>query len=203
MTRFLPLALLLACRTGPVEGTSVGNPTELTGRLAPNSDLIIDSAQVALGVASFTNGQGGVEDVDLAVTVDLLDGGSLEMPELEWVSLELFFASPMELHGSTSGDAEASVTIAVESLFLTSSADAVIFDGGAYVLELGNPGWLDAESIDYDPDEGLLVEPGSAEHDTLAGLVRYSSSLAEDQDSDGEVSDDERDAAVAAGDRVE
>jgi len=203
VTRFLPLALLLACRGGPVEGTSVGNPTELAARLAPSSDLIIDSAQVALGVASFTNGQGGVEDVDLAATVDLLDGGSLEMPELEWVSLELFFASPIELHGSTSGDAEASVTIDAESLFLTSSADAVGFDGGAYVLELGIPGWLDADSIGYDPDEDLLVEPGSTEHDTLAGLVGHSSSLVEDQDGDGEVSDDERDAAVAGGDRGE
>ena len=56
MTRFLPLALLMACRSGPVEGTSVGNPTELTPRLAPSSDLIIDSAQVALGVASCSRG---------------------------------------------------------------------------------------------------------------------------------------------------
>jgi len=116
VTRLIPLALLTACRGAPVEGTSVGNPTELTARLAPSSDLIIDSAQVTLSMARFTDEQGGVEEMDLAVTVDVLGGGPLEVPDLEWVSFDLSLASPLELRGLTSGDAEASLTIDAESL---------------------------------------------------------------------------------------
>jgi len=50
-------------------------------------------------------------------------------------------------------------------------------------------------------DEGLLVEPENAVHDTLTGLVEDRSSLMEDRDGDREVSDDERNAAVATGER--
>lgn len=202
-TRFLTFALLFACRGAPVEGTSVGNPTELTVRLAPSSDLTLDLAEVALGVARFTDVEGGDVEVNLATTADLLDGGPLELPDLDWVSLELSLASPLELGGATSGGAEASLTIDADSLTLIPSAEAVAFDGGAYVLELGHPGWLDAESVGYDPDQDLLVEPGSAAHDNLAWLLGYTSSLYEDLDRDGEVGEDERGTPVAAGGRVE
>lgn len=202
MTRLLPLALLLGCRNGgPSEGTSVGNPTELTLSVAPSADLLLDAAQVDLSLARFADAQGGFDDVNLDASVDLLAGGTVTIPDLEWSTLELFFASPMALSGSTSGDAAARVTLEVESLLLTAAVAEVVFDGGSFVLELGSPGWLDAESIGYEPDEELLVEPGDAVHDTLAELVQYRSSLIPDQDGDREVSDDERDAAVATSDR--
>lgn len=189
------ILLAFSCRSPPAEGTSVGNPTEMTVVAAESADLQLSAGGVSLETASFWLDD-ETDLVEFGQDVDLFTPDAVELPSRSWDVLVLELAAPLWLEGTTSAGQEVSITLAVESVALV--GPAVFFDGDRVVLEVGEPGWLDALELGYDPAQPLVIEPTDALHDRAAEAVGRSG-LFLDGDGDGQVSEDERQDALAEG----
>jgi len=196
----LPAVFALGCSSPPMEGTSVGNPTEMTVRVAPSDDIML--AQADLSLQSITlYGEGSDETIAVDETLNTLDGATIEMPDGEWGAMVLTVSEPMVLSGSTRSGDPANLRLDVSTVTLRPVNETIRFDRGKFVLELASPAWLDAENAGYDPDAEVLVDPDTpAIHDDLVAAIESSTSLFGD-DGDRDVSDDERQDREAQGDR--
>ena len=181
---------LLACQGPPASGTSVGNPTKMSLRVALSTDVQLDVAEFPSGELVFTYTNGEWESVELS-QIDLLAGAPVELPNGEWESMAFLLDTAFEFSGTTrSGDA-ANLTIDVPAFRLDPRQGAVLFERGEFVLELASPGWLDEDNAGYDADAEVRVEPGSPIHDGLARAIEDGSALYGD-DGDHQIDDAER-----------
>jgi hypothetical protein len=193
--------LLLACSDPPVmEGTSVGNPTEMTARIAPSTDVSLSQADFSLAEVTFVYTDRTWDTVAVNQDFDLLAGGTIEFPASEWEAMVLVPGGPMVMSGSTRTSQPATYSLEVDEILLFAREASVRFDDGGHVLELGFPGWLDADFAGYDTNVEVNVDPSSSlVHNNLVTALRDSSTLFGDDDRDGEVGDEERRESGEAG----
>lgn len=196
----LPAIFAFGCSGPPLEGTSVGNPTEMTIRVAPSDDITLEQADLPLQSVTLY-GEDADETIAVHETLNTLDGATIEMPDGEWGAMVLTVSEPMVLSGSTRSGDPANLRLDVLTITLRPVRETIRFDKGEFVLELASPAWLDAENAGYDADAEVDVDPDTPViHDDLVAAVESSTSLFGD-DGDREVSDDERQEQEAQGDR--
>ncbi len=200
----LPLIALLAAVgcAGPMEGTSIGNPTEMTIRVASSTDVTLSQALFSLTEVTLYYEDDTEETTPIGDTLDTTVGATIEVSGGVWVGMVLVTAGPMVMSGTTRFDDPAHLTLDVPDIWLRPVGETVQFEDGVFVLELASPGWLDAGNAGYDVDSEILVDPDTAViHDRLVAAVTGGTSLFGD-DGDREVSDGEReDGGEADGER--
>ena len=194
---WLLVALLWGCK-GPAQGTSIGNPTKMTLRVAASTDVQLTEALFPPGELWFSYRDGTEASVELPDPTDLLTGAPIEVPNGEWEGMAIELDDPFEMAGTTRSGDPATLTIDLPDFRLDPRSGFVVFDRGAFVLELAAPGWLDETEVGYDVDATVLVEPGDSFHDGLARAIAEDSGLFDD-DGDRRIDDDERDRGQEAG----
>lgn len=183
-------ALLVGCGPegrGPAEGVAVGNPTnnaQLSARLAPVARWEVT---LATQRADWTAVTCFGDEVPLARgDDDLLAGDGVDYAGPVWCAVRWRPQGPLRVEGEVDGD-PVDLTLQLGGMVLTATAPE---PSGDFVLEVGAPGWLEVE------DE-LTLKPGDVSSKELADAMLESSRLIWDRDADGEVSDAERDQALA------
>ena len=177
------------------EGTWVGNPGEMTARLAPGDELFFEEAGTVLIGASFLACDEDGEDRDalLLEPMDLLGGNYLEIPGGAYCEALLFADISIYLAGEADdgGTGTFAMEIPIGEIVFASYGFEV--DANQLIFELGVPGWINPEDLgledgehqDHDFESSVAGDAGAF----LTGL----SQIFEDDDGDGEVSDAERD----------
>jgi len=128
-------------------------------------------------------------------------GTSIEVPVGSWCSIR------MEAEGAVTFDflvdSEGVGEYAIDLDF--GEVELAVEGGGAFsvaeeqafVFELGSPGWLDADDLEFDAEDDLVEDEALLAD--LADVVTDYSGLFEDSDGDGAVDGDERDSGAVAG----
>ena len=200
MRMMLLAALLAGCRSEQGwQGTSVGNPGDVTPKAARSTGVTHATGSLAVGTLDLIGCDGTTTDsLAIDAVVDIVGGELLELPGGTWCTLEIA-ADGLILAGTsdTSGYAYA-LTLDVQLLTLTSAAGVEV-DGSRYLLELGTPDWLDTAALGLDSGD-VEVSAGHPLYDTLLASVEQGSILYADDDEDGEVDDDERENPLAEDD---
>ena len=141
----IPLALtVLACAQDPHGGTAVGNPTSLDLAIAGESEVKVESAALAVAHATVDRCDAIVEGALAGETLGT-EAPARELPASPRCGFDLFPAGGLLVRVRV---AEASGTLDLPLtpiLLRTGARQADAYD--AYVLELGKPGWLDAQSV--------------------------------------------------------
>lgn len=187
------MIFLLAC-VGADSGTVVGNPGDSFTTVADPKGLTWGSAELTLDRVVMT--PCGARDHDVVTVdapIDLLAPDPLQIPAGDWCGLTLY-ADRLELQASASGGER--VFVDLDELAVVVSGSVPV-DGGAYVLELAEPGWLDADALALDPRDPLEIDGAHADADALVAALEYGSGLYAD-DGDGVLSEQERDAGALA-----
>lgn len=203
MARVFFLAALIsmgACNPQSVdESTSIGNPSMVAVRVAQSDDITLTAASYPLGEITLNYTDGTWEAVGVNETVDAIAGDPVSLPNGAWESLVFTTSTVMTMQGTTRSADAAAFTLDIPQFRLAAYADSVRFSEGAYVVELAFPGWLNGDYAGYDPDQQVIVEPGSMVHDRLVAAVRDQTTLYRDDDRDHVVDDGERDTRGEAG----
>jgi len=188
MRPVISLLLAAACAETtrpPAEGIAVGNPTnnaKLTVRLAPDPTWVAESATwvATLSVIEEAGGSLVLHDGEL----DLLTAEPMQFSIALWDRVRIDGASKLQVRGSTLAGESVHLVLDLVGLEIT-GFDA--FGSGAFVGEIGRPGWLGVSG-----DDRVSITPGAPEHDALATALVVESNLFPDANADGLVSDDER-----------
>ena len=144
------LALLACTEPSPSEGTVVGNPGDAALRLARTSGISGLEAYVVVSGLEMTGCSAGmVESREAREEIDLVRGGLLSLPAGDWCGVRLQFGAPVEIFGSAEDDDEVGLEAFLDiGEVLLDSSSAFAVDGASFVLELGEPGWLDRDSFE-------------------------------------------------------
>ena len=178
---------LLACVDPPDrEGIAIGNPPNLTARMAPPSGATVESAEIH--VSEITAGCGTeVASVADIGAIDLMGTNSLPVPMNSLCVLSLGASAPMELTLRAADGRE--VTGRLDLSTVSVMADSAFQVDGSLVLELGSPGWLDPSILASGVTD---IEPGSPEHAALVAALRSGSALFVDGNHDSQIDTTER-----------
>lgn len=189
---FAALSAVSACGVDiTASGTAVGNPTDMSGHVAPGASLGWESATARVSTVAFTDCAGAQEVRTIDADVDLLGGTSLEVPAGSWCRFGLAFASPLALSGATEGGDSFAFALVVDAVSVAAPR-GISTDAGPFVFELGSPGWVSADDV-------AAGQPDSIRQSELVAALKSTSSLYRDPDGDGAVGDDERDEGREAG----
>ncbi|MEL6343262.1 MAG: hypothetical protein AAFV53_08995 [Myxococcota bacterium] len=197
--RLLWFALLAGC--GPehrVEGIAVGNPGTFKPKTAVAARIAFNSASGGFSTVDLLDCDGGSRRIAERVILQLLGASSLSLPPGEWCALRLVAEEPMvfSLEGTSGGSAQ--LTLAVQSLSLTNDTGFVI-DGQSLLLEVGSPDWLDEATLGIEGGDDVEIKPDDTQHDFLVDVIETESSLFEDVDGDGLITNADALIADAAG----
>lgn len=195
-----PAALLLclvlgACRAGPTQGTSVGNPGETRMSVARGTGLTTETAAITVVRTVWTDCVGVTTMLEVEQALDLLDPVVLDSPPGSWCRLDIRTRGPLALEATSDAGFEADLSLALGTVSVATRS-AFFVDGNMLALELGSPGWLDAAELGVDGGDVVITE-ASAEHGLLVARVLGEAALYED-DGDGAVSEDERGGGAVA-----
>ncbi len=172
------------------QGTYVGNPELVATRTAAPLDLTMTSAQWEVSHFAVTGCDGvATGRVDIAGTLDLLDGGAVELPPGSWCSVDL----PPQGSLDIAADGAAGGTLAAELDVTPLGFSGLSLEGAdSFVLEAASPGWLDGAALGVIDGAEIELVPADAEALALADAVVLESTFWEDPDADGILTDDER-----------
>lgn len=178
---------LLACVDPPDrEGIAIGNPPNLTARLAPQSGASVQAAEIH--VSEITAGCGTeVASVADIGAINLLGTNSLPIPASSVCVVSLGASAPMEVTLRAADGRE--VTGRLDLGTVSVMADAAFQVDGSLVLELGAPGWLDPSVLASGVSD---IEPGGPEHAALVAALRSGTALFVDGNHDGQIDTTER-----------
>lgn len=191
-------ALVVGCRVDyRTPGTSVGNPGEMAVRWAPGAGAEVSgTVPVAALVATPCLG-GGELRVEVGRDLEPGPGESLELPAGKLCQLRLEVSGPVALQITDGEGAVAAADLVVSTIRL--SSPGVEVDGQAFVLELGQPDWVAAGSVDevamaevLARASGLYLDDGDgalSEAERAAGAVAGGDDRHEDEDDTGEDDD--------------
>ena len=175
-----PLLLLLgACGGDPIhEGVLVGNPGEVVVKTASATGLTFRSGEVDVDTIHLL-GCDGEDDTLIAegVTVDLLGGSRLGVPEGVWCGLSVALAGPLTWTADLDGvsDETAEISLAPEALELRTVEDGFAVADAALELRLGGEDWLSAD--DLDAGEDYILDEQAAAYDTVLGALAETTAL--------------------------
>lgn len=207
----LPLLLLVACELDGKDrsGIAIGNPPgkdEATARItvADGVDVEVMDLLVMVDAVHLEDCDGFGERVPLTERLDLRLGSSIPIPSGEWCVVGLLpSARPAHLRG-VAGPGRFRFEAELGRVLLYSDPGVVLLGGDELVLELGEPGWLEAAEFDVRDDEERVLGPNCLD-DPLCARVRSGlmnrAGLFRDRDHNGVVDDEERQEGTrAAGD---
>ncbi len=190
------------------EGTVVGNPGDAMARVATSSEITWTTVSAeGLDATLFACEDGALEDqeeeeeVEVEEGIDLLDPVAFEVPggawcelelELEGVVLEGTLASEDLLIGELEG-----LSVLMEA---TSDTSGFVVDGDQYVWELAWPEWLGGVSLPEAVDGEVDLNEDEDAIEEVESRLADGSAMFDDEDTDGTISDTERnEGAQAAG----
>ena len=193
----LPLLIAVsACRSGPAEGTSVGNPGETRMSVARGTGLTLESASLTVVRTRWTDCVGVSTVIEEEPEADLIRPETLGSPPGSWCGLEVRTRGPLILAARSEDGFTLDLALALGTLSLP-AGDPFFVDGDALALEIGSPGWLDAAALGAETGD-VEIDAESEEHAPLVARATAEAALFED-DGDGEISDGERAAGAVAG----
>lgn len=193
----MTLALFLfACTIDTTsQGTAVGNPTDnavsLNVRTAAAQDLEWISASVLVNALQMTTCNGEIVEQAVNREIDLLGDEDLGVPAGDWCGVSLIFGSKLSLEAVGPDDSDVKMMLELYGLALLSETP-VPTEPGAWVIELGSPGWTSADALGATDGKKTNVNKGSDAYDALILALVEESSLFLDENQDGAVSEDER-----------
>ena len=197
---FSLMSLIGGCRSSTTsdEGTVVGNPGDSAMRVAEPADGEIERASVFVDYFSWIGCNGEDTDIEVDEQIDLMGTHHIEIPAGRWCEAWAVLSGPLEMvtepMETDFGEDEAYIVLSldVEAVALYGE-DGWVIDAETTVLELGHPGWFSVDDLWDGSSSELLVDREHPDHEQLTGKIFDGSALFEDPDSDGEVSDEERD----------
>jgi hypothetical protein len=185
------LMLLAACDPGPAFGTSVGNPGKESFRVAQPADgLVLESASAVLSAQYLLACDGSLVEVSAGEDTDLVDGRQQTFPAGEWCALVLDLES-IEVGLSLAEETRVEVSLRPATPWTWWMIEPLVVDETSYVIELGAPGWLEAEGLPEAQEGVVFVSDESPHAAQLIGALAEGG-LFEDPDDDGELSRGER-----------
>lgn len=170
-------------------GTAVGNPS-MDAQLARVSGGTAASAILPVERVEFTDCADGTVTSSAPGTVDLLARDAIAMPDGAVCNIDVIPNDRLEVTGTT--DLGHTFRLRVETAGIRLVPDSAA--PGAYVLELGTPGFLDLTGATDD----VLIEAGTGGYDAVLLAIETGSGLYVDGDQNGQVSDAERDVGPVA-----
>ena len=202
MTR-APLLLCLlasACLNADVErkesGVAVGNPGEMTARVAAGGDLTLTDAWLGVAAIELQGCDGEVETVAQDIVFDLMGDPRVRLPAGTWCGL---WVEEARLELAAEG-ASATVTIDLPLDVELESDSGFTLADGATLLQLGPAGWLSADALDLG-DGANTIDDEDERADELVEALEAASLLVDDANADGARGADE--AVLAAGEEAE
>lgn len=193
------LFLSLGCRSIPSQGTSVGNPTEMTILLAQSDEVEIDTFSIDFSEISFETNEDVSEVVDIETVIDQ-NNHIIEVPSGEWKTISFTLHSPLSIQGNTATGSTIELSIDLAEFFLIAE-EPILFKENAFILELAEPNWLSHINAQYDSTDDVVIDSESMQHDSLIQEIQQKSSLFYDVDRDRQISDEERAEKVMSQDR--
>ena len=227
MIRYLTiLGLGFGCRSDapPSEGTVVGNPGDGAMRSGEGADFETAEAKTAVSTMLWKGCSGGEREVAKGSEIDLLGDNLYSVPAGSRCAVVVNFSDSLIIEGPFSIDEREEeeeeeeeefwlqMELSIDQAVFVPDGDSFSLSGEHLVMELGEPGWfdpdalLDVEDVSAEArlalEEGLLiVDEDHPAHIDLVDSVENDSTLHVDDDGDGLLSDQERDAGpVAQGD---
>lgn len=186
-----PIVLFISGCIETNQGTSVGNPTEMTVQIAGSTDVLLEEG--SLPVSEIEVGFIDRESDTISVeSVEQIDDALFQLPNGAWNFLTISFDAPINLQGRTQTGLDASLSINVPAIRMLASNEEVVFAENVFILEIAFPGWLDEEHAQYNIAESIVVEEGSEIHDRLSQAIIEQSSLFRDSNGDYTLNDQER-----------
>jgi len=191
--------LLLACAGAPPEGTIIGNPGDAMVVMAEGKDATYTASSAYALNWRVTDCEGEREaDIPLDLELDL-EGTLVDLPGGAWcrIALELDGVTIEGYGGEDSS--EFLFVIELEGSWVELQAENLLEVPAEsdWVLELGYPGWVEAESLELLSEERTVVDE---DHPAYPALVRklYAASGLYSDDGDGLIDEEEREAGEEA-----
>ena len=204
---FPVIALIVGCRSGesPDAGTVVGNPGDNAMRIADGSDVEIVSARTTVDSFAWVGCSGAIVWVDVDAGIDLLADNRIAVPNGTWCEawallsdILVIEAIPSDREEDDDETLDLYLDVEMVSVF---AVDGFTIEEDSTVLEVGYPGWLGMDVFEEDDEWPEGIDPDHPEHDALVEQLVDGSTLFEDNDGDGRISENERDEdAIATGD---
>ncbi len=191
--------IAIGCRSGePASGTSVGNPGKLRPTIGEGENVAIFWSQGSVDSVEL-EGCGG-ESIEVLVEDETLFDGTteIEIPAGQYCSVQLVMERPLEIKASFEVEREETeewsftMYLPFEDQILVGSETGFAVDGGSYVLEIGEPGWLDIEDLGDLEDEEILKEDD--EISIWAAQIAAGTTALWEDDGDGILDEEEREA---------
>ncbi len=191
-------ALVGACRTPPVQGTSVGNPGDASLTAAPGTSIAWTSARLFVEQVVWM-GCGTADDtVILDADIDLTEPFPFVAPVGKWCGVQVQANSDLVLDGTRADNRTAQVQLALTTIDIPSLRSFDVDPSSRMLIELGQPGWLDGSELpEYtggDPSFG----PDDDDYEDVVVLIERGSAVYYSQNGDFAVDDDERRNGPAA-----
>lgn len=189
------------------DGTAVGNPGVVSFALgAPAGDMDVHFAE-AVADRLFVRACGSTEDVELERDDDEipLDGDVVaDLPQGTWCTLGVdgldVFAEGEHVESQDEDEGVFALALSVGTLVINAPSwdGFVVTQDEAFVLELGAPDWIGAGDIGLTPENQVVVDDQTVEHDAVVAALADPSGLYGDPNTDSVVNDNERDAGAEA-----
>lgn len=209
VTAWILLTTLAGCGPQPEQppecdvpgcGTYVGNPELIMG-LATSSEVVLTSATTTINsVSSYLKPPAIAEPDDVRRTVgpgeiDLLQwSGDLRIEPGAYTELELIFAEPLVLQGTSTRSGAIDIRLELPDFFI-SLGDSGLGEDRGYLIQFASEDWLNESSVGWDLSADQRVDSDSPVYEQLVQAMRTDTRVVEDLDGDGEISSGDREVS--------
>jgi len=222
MKTYLLIALFgLGCRseTSTSQGTVVGNPGDGAMRAGDGVDFQPEIARTSVSTINWKGCGGSEREVSVGAEIDLLGENQFTVPVGNWCAVVVNFSDSLFIEGPFGVDEPDDdeelwfqMEVATERTVFVSEEDGFDASEEHFVIEFGEPDWydpmalLDDEWLSEAQREALregvfVVDEDHSQYDEILDRLENSSSLFQDSDGNGQISESERDEGpVAYGD---
>jgi hypothetical protein len=188
VVRWFPVALLVACNGGPWDDVGPAVPASVRVELGDTPGLELVEGGLELERVDVDRCKARPSHTSLLGTWWVVPASPLLLEGGPWCALSFEPQGPLTLTG-TDGNVVVDLTLSLPPVVLT-LREQLDVDGDAFVLRLGDDGWLAADDLDLSEDGSIT--PSSPLHDPLVEALEAGAGLYRD-DEDGELTDDELD----------
>jgi MYXO-CTERM domain-containing protein len=189
------LWLALGCRSDePVSGTSVGNPGQLALSIAEGTDATIAYSWASVGSVEMLDCEGNITEVVIDEELAFNGMDAIEIPWGRYCGCDLILNEPLAIEGTVFPDEEGFdflLFLPIEDRIRLRSDGPFDIDEDAFILEIGEPGWITPETVPIDEPD-VEIEPDDEIALWLADDAESMSALYYDDNADGIISDEER-----------
>ena len=196
--------MLTACSSDVVlQGTLIGNPSKGKASLAQGDNVSYTSASGYANSGYYIrqnntmNLQNEVlHSIDL--TLDLLNPDmEIELLKGDWVGLGIDFPDGIQIEGTR--DSGGSFSIQTPPLFVVlGNSETFTIDDSTYLIEIGKPGWIADADFEGFEEEQIVITNADPLSLYFQEQLDSTSGLYVDEDSNGELDDEERESGTVA-----